>query len=582
MPNDVITLNALTQELNAALQSGRIDKITQPERDEIMMSIRSGKNNLSLVISANPNSPRMHITAAKKDNPYVAPPFVMLLRKFLINAKIDSIGNAGGDRIIRVSLNGKNELWDDTRFDLYVEMIGRYSNIILTDAAGNIIDAIKHIPPSETMRCVLPKMKYELPEQKKATPFDYCKIASQLKDFQGEVVYDYIFKNMSGFSSATLLEILYRAKVSPDATALNDAEAAAIVTIFKNFVEIYNTDDYSPSLSLNQAGKPDDYYIAPYLHTSKQFVSAATLNDAVDLLASEKDRDTRLKTGGKIISAALKSAILKAERHIKNANEKLEESKDAELYRIKGDLILSNLHKIKKGSDNILLTNYYDNTDLTVALDPLISAQENAQRYYKKYSKLKRSYSISLNQIEENTATLEYLMSVKQCFAMAEDPKEFGEIEAELINQGFIKPKEKKRSSPKKAPPSVPARYNIDGVTVLRGKNNIQNDAVTFSTAADTDIWMHVKASHGSHVVILSGNKPISDFVLQKAASIAAYFSEHRASGKVNVDYTLRKNVKRHPSKKTGMVVYCNHNTIMVEPDSCEKYTIGDKSLAQR
>lgn len=568
MPNDVITLNALTKELNLILIFGRIDKITQPEKDEITFTIRAEKTNYRLVISANPNNPRLHLTSNKKDNPYIAPPFVMLLRKYLSGARIEKIALFGNDRIIKIETKGKNDLRDEIKTDLIIEMIGRYSNIILTNGEGYIIDAIKHIPPTENRRSILPKLKYELPEQSKLSVLDSSNVLSTIKEFKSGRLFDYLFQKLSGFAASTLNEILYRAKISPDAETLTDEDISALCKTFDYFVNIPEKQ-YLPALSKNAKGNYDDYYVFPYQYVDKKYIEFELLNQAIDLLVSEKDKGIRLKAYSKDVILALKNAIQKTERNIKHARENLETSKDNEKYKLYGELINANLYRIKRGTEKIALTNYYDNTEITINLNPTLSPQENAQKYYKKYAKLKRTHQISSEILKDKEILYDYLMSIQNNLVMAEDISDIEEIKTELIKKGILasKPKSKKVSMPEK---SAPAKYIFEDFTILRGKNNIQNEKLTFKTAKDNDIWLHVKAYHGSHVIILTENKDVHDSAIETAAKIAAHYSDQRANTKVEVDYTYRKYVKKHPSNNCGMVTYTNYKTIIVEPESKE------------
>ncbi|NCA67679.1 MAG: DUF814 domain-containing protein, partial [Clostridia bacterium] len=576
MPNDVFTLNALTHELCKTLMGGRIDKVTQPEKDEIMLTIRAGQTNHLLVISVNSNNPRLHLTTRKKDNPYTAPPFAMHLRRHIVNSKIEGVYLVADDRIACFELKGKTELFYETKFYLYVELIGRYSNIILTDAENVISDSLKHITPEDNLRCVLPRMKYELPQQAKISPFDSESIIKSLSLMSGTALYDYIFKNISGFASSTLLEIIYRAGLDPMLTTLFEEEVNIITCEITKMLSIFNSSDYAPCISLNSAGKYEDYYILPYLHTQKSFLPMESLNEAIDLLTSEKDKELRLKNSGKSIAAALKAAIVKAQRYLKHARLKLEECANTESFRISGELINANIHNIKKGAEKISLFNYYENKDTVIQLNPQLNAQENAQHYYKKYSKLKRTFTVATTQVEENTQLLNYLMSVQQSFLMAEESKDLAEIEEELVKNGIMQKEVKKTAKVKAMPPAVLTKFVIEGFTVYRGKNNIQNDKLTFKTATESDIWLHVKAFHGSHTVIISCGKKVPDSVIVAAAEIAAYYSEQRNNTKVMVDYTERRNVRRHPSQKCGMVTYTNFNSVTVNPDSHENNILNN------
>ncbi len=569
MPQDAITLNALTQELDILLKGGRVEKISQPENDELMLSIRSDKTRL-LVISANPVNPRVHLTLRKKDNPYSAPSFLMLMRKYLTNARVKSVSLANFDRIIRIVFAARTELRDETTLCLYIELIGRYSNIILVGENGAVIDALRHIVPNENRRGVLPKLSYELPEQGKASAFDSAKVNKVLKAFCGGSLFDYLFRNISGFSPPTLNELLYSAGIAADATMLSARDTIKLSDAFASFANAFGSALFQPSLSLSQQKSYDDYFITPYKHMGKDFVSATSLNEAIDILYSEKDRTERLRVSGAKVSAAIKSALDKVQRRIKNALEKLEECELAEKYRLFGELITANIHTIKKGADKAEVEDYYNGgARIVVLLDPLLNAQQNAQRYYKKYAKLKRAETVSRAILKDSREEKNYILSVKQNLTMAESPDEILDIEAELKAAGYMRT-ENKVKKPIKKRDTAAAMYVVSGFTVLRGKNNAQNDKITFKMAKENDIWLHVKAYHGSHVIILARGEKVPQAVLYSAAEIAAYYSEQRGSTKAQVDYCARKFVKRHPSGGSGMVTYDNYETLTVAPDPHE------------
>lgn len=569
MPQDAVTLKALTQELNSILKGGRIEKITQPENDELMFTVRTDISR-SLVLSANSVNPRVHLTTLKKDNPYSAPSFLMLMRKYLSSSRISGISLANFDRIIRIDFAAHSELQDDLHLSLFVELIGRYSNIILVGADGAVIDAVKHV--ADAKRCVLPKLLYEIPAQSKIPISDRLRVGEALSAFNGGTLYDYLFKNLCGFSAPTLLEILFSAGISPDTLTLSEEEKQSLYAAFHRFDNAFGSAYYQPCLSLSDQNKYDDFYIFPYKNTGKNFHNVSSLNEAVDVFVSEKDRAARLKASGEKINSAIKSALEKARRHIKSAREKLEECKSCNKYKLYGELLTANIYSIKKGAEKAAVSNYYDNGgEIIIQLDPMLNAQQNAQRYYKKYAKLKRAEAVSESMLKSNLETEDYLLSVRQNFLMAESVAELKDIEKELIDAKILRNVLKSLKNNVKPREAAPAKYNICGFNVLRGKNNLQNEKITFKTAVESDIWLHSKAYHGSHVVILTEGKTVPDTVLLAAAEIAAYYSEQRSSGKAEVDYCTRKNVKRSPSGNCGMVNYTNYNTLLVTPDSHEK-----------
>ena len=564
MPNDFFNINALAEELNAFLTNGKILRISQPEKDEITLALRAGGENKLLVISANPNSPRLHLSTQKKENPYMAPPFAMLLRKHLVGGKITSVSTVAQDRIVLFEISGRNELADETALRLYVELMGRYSNIILTDEEDVIFDALRHIPPDEKqLRCILPKVKYLPPSQGKISPISDG-IALALSAYCGGNPISYLLSTVSGFANSTAYELFFRLGIPFDVQSFTSEECEAIEREIHRFATAYHNDLFAPCSD----GK--DFYLFPYTYNGQSYTSYPNFNCAVDELCSEKDRLTRLKTHGKRIATAIKSAETKAERLIKNGYLKLEECKNADQYRLYGDILTCNLGKVKKGATKALLFDYENGQEISIPLDGKLSPVENAQAFYKKYAKQKRTIEFVKVQLEEQKELLEYIRSIKTAFELAEQVGEFEEIERELEQNGFLKPL-KQREKKKKDQPLSPAVYTIDGYTAYRGKNNLQNDYITFKVATSTDLWFHVKDAHGSHVVLFTKGATPPDEVIEKCASLAAFYSTARENPKVRVDYTQRKNVSRHPNKKIGMVIYTKYNSITVTPKNIDK-----------
>ena len=564
MPNDFFNINALADELNLLLTNGKIARISQPEKDEITVALRANGENKLLVISVNPNSPRLHLSTQKKENPYMAPPFAMLLRKHLVGSKITKVSTVANDRIVMFEIAGRNELADEVGLKLYVELMGRYSNIILTDESDMIFDALRHIPPDEKqLRCILPKVKYLPPSQNKISPSSE-NIAVALSAYAGGNPISFLLSTISGFANSTAYELFYRVGIPFDAQSFSNEDCQKLEREIHRFANAFHNDLFEP------CSDGTDFYLFPYTYNGKAYKSYPDFNSAVDELCSEKDRLTRLKTHGKRIAAALKSAETKAERLVKNGILKLEECKNADQYRRLGDILTCNLGRVKKGTTKAVLPDYESGEQVTILLDSKLSPVENAQAFYRKYAKQKRTVEFVKVQQKEQEDLLEYIRSVKTAFELAENVGEFDEIERELEENGLLRPLKQKEKR-KKAQPLSPAVYNLDGFTVYRGKNNLQNDYITFKIATSKDLWFHTKDAHGSHVVLITQGATPSENLIEKCAALAAFYSEARENPKVRVDYTERKNVSRHPNKKIGMVIYSKYNSINIAPKNIDK-----------
>jgi len=566
MPQDVITLHALAEELSDKLVGGRIDRITQPEKDEVRFYVRAKGSNVCLVASANPNAPRLHLTSTKKDNPYAAPAFLMHLRRHALGGLIQGVEVVGYDRIVKMSILGRNEMHDAVSTCLYIELMGRYSNVIAVDAEGKITDAMRHIPPAENqLRAILPHLAYTLPPQPKIIPTDTDAIEQYLSRYAGGDVAKYLFTGVAGMVNITARELVQRAGLTTVSAPLTKTQIATLAALVKGAYEVFGSEAYAPCYAQNDAGEYIDYYIFPYPSTGYSMVATRTLNEAANLCHEQKDKALRLKASGKRLGAVIDNAVKKHEKLLAIAKQKIMDCEQYETLRVAGELITNNIYRLSKGDAKATLYDYYQDKEVTVSLDPLLSPSENAQAYYKRYAKQKRTVEVATKQVSEYQSTLAYLMSVKTAFSLVEDVKELAEIEQELVQNGFLQAPHTSKKVRTPAP-EEPATYVVEGFKILRGKNNLQNERLTFHLAKETDVWMHVKASHGSHVILLTEGKEVPAGVLAAAAEIAAYYSERQASGKVDVDYTLRRNVKRHPAHKTGLVTYTDYHTITVEP----------------
>ena len=566
MPQDVVTLTAIVQELGDALVGGRIDRVTQPEKDEVFLHIRAKGRNHILAISVNPNAPRMHLTTVKKDNPYAAPAFLMHLRKHLVGGCIQSLAIVNCDRIVDMAVLGRNELYDAVSMHLYIELMGRYSNIIAVDGEGTITDALRHIPPDDNqLRAILPHLAYTLPPMGKIKPDDKAALRDYIVAYTAGDLAKYIFAGVAGMVNITVREVVYRAGLSSATAALTPDQIDALLAQIDLAFSACGTAAYAPCYS-TQDGVPHDYYIYPYHTVPLDATRTDTLNLAAETCAVAKDRVLRLHENGKQLATAIRNAQKKVEKALAIAQQKLLECADYEQNRLYGELLTCNLYQLQKGQTSATVLNYYTGEQITIPMDSNKTPAENAQAYYRKYNKQKRTVAVAQAQVQEYTQTLQYLDSIQCAFALCEDTKDLQQIRDELQQAGYLRVQPTKGKVRKPAP-VPPLCYRVDGVLVQCGKNNIQNEQLTFHCARESDIWMHVKAAHGSHVIIrLEGAAP-SPSVLRVAAEIAAAYSDQCQGDKIEVDYTQRKYVKHHPGKKVGMVIYTDYKTIVVTPN---------------
>lgn len=565
MPNDMYTLKALTDELSFALTGGRIEKINQPEKDEFTFYVHKNKSQI-LVVSVNPNCPRIHLTNEKKDNPYVAPSFLMLLRKKLAGARIEKISLVGFDRIIKIDFKGKNEMSDEVSNTLYIELMGRYSNVILCSDQGVIIEALRHIYPENSFRCILPKIKYELPQNNKLAPTDSLKIVEVLQKNDLNDISKRIALSVSGFAYSTIREMLCRIGIDYESKDIDEKNAKLIADAISELYSISTTPKYQPCYTFSD--NSEDFFVFPYNHQPAEYKTVQSLNDAVRICCTERDRRIRLQQESKTVSTAIKNAIKKAEKSLGIARQKMIDSSDFEKLRVYGEIITNNLYLLKKGVEEAELYNYYDDSLIKIKLDPLLTPEKNAQAYFKRYSKSKRTVSVVGEQIKDLEKKLEYLYSLKSMLEICTQPQEIEGIVLEAYSSGILENKASSKTKTKKTTALPPKEYFIDGFIVYRGRNNIDNEQITFRMSSEKDIWLHVKDLHGSHVLIKNNGKDVPDKVIQTASEIAGFYSEGKQNYKIAVDYCEKKYVKKSPSGVKGAVIYTNYKTAYISPSA--------------
>lgn len=561
MGSDLFALSALAKELDKKLKGAKIDKIQQPEVDELRLFVRNNFKNDCLCISCNAGAPRIHFTSMKKQSPKTAPNLLMLLRKYISNGIIEGVKIFNNDRILEIKINAKTEMRDDATFFIFVEIMNRYSNIVFTDENLIILDAVKHLPLDIARdHVVLRGIKYAPVGQNKTSYLTDC--FDVIDKYSNGDIHKYILDNISGFSGTTVSEILYRASVKSDAMSLSSAEKNRIKDVLDYFK---NLDKITPCII---DGK--DVYPIVYesLKKDDNIVFFESMSDAYDFINTDCDKAIRNKARLKTLSSTANRLIKKIEKNIAIDLNNLKDCEDMEKYRIFGELIVANIYKIKKGDEVLDCINYYTNESVSIPLDKMLSPSKNSTAYYNKYNKLKRTKEFAIKKLEQDRELLEYVKSIEQEIATLPYESDSAPIEQELDMLGGNRKKSvKKERNPKQEPPYI---YKVDDFYIYRGKNNIQNDELTFKIASSNDTWLHLKAEHGAHTIIQNQGRPIPDKVLKIACEITA--STKGAS--CDVDYTQRKNVKRKPSSHPGQVIYVNYKTIHAEPDSHLEYLI--------
>ena len=553
MPLDSITLGVLVKELNTKLIDSKITKISQPEKDEIVLHIFCGQN-LKLLISANAALPRIHLTNSVKENPLTAPAFCMLLRKHLTNGTITSIRQQPFERVIIFDIFAGNEMGDKETKHLIAEIIGKAANLFLTDESYRILGTFRQMPLSTlNSRPSLPGQTYEFLSQERISPDNFSEIENILSSANPQDPISFLQEKLFGLSWSTLQEIIQ--------TETNSKK------ICKRFAEFYDSlNAPNPIVVFDNQQKPIDVLPIDYKTISNFKKTYSSLNEAFDDYFQQKDAVQRHGEKTRQYATIIKNAIARITKKIALQRETLLEAENNEQNKICGEIILANIYKIKKGDKELIAQNYYDESsvEIKIPLNDLLNPQQNAAKYFKKYSKEKKTVEYTTKLLVENQAQLDYLLSIKQSLNNPLSSSDMDEIAIELDSLKLTK-KEKTTKKKKQMPQVKPMRFEIDSFTVFVGKNNIQNDKLV-SSAAPNDIWMHTKDLHSAHLIILSNNQVIPDKVLLTCAQITAYFSEGKDSTKIAVDYTLKKHIKKPGGSPPGFVTYTNQQTIIVDP----------------
>lgn len=560
MPFDGIVLNTVVNELKQLI-GYKVDKIFQPEKDEIHIQFRI-QSKKRLKFSINSSMPYITLTTTRKTNPAVPPNFLILLRKYLSGAIITDIKQLGLDRIVIISFLGKNELGDATHYNLVYELMGKHSNLVLLNNEDIIIDSLKRVAPyMSSVRQILPGLVFNFIENKKLNikEISYEEFASKIKESKASI-FKSIYLNFQGISPVFSSSLLYSFNIDENMIP-NDLNENELLKIYNYLHDIKSESNY---IFVDDDEFYKDFYIVK-LNTFENYKTFDTALEMIDEFYKTKDMQLRIKQKSSNIKKLLDNRIKRVENKLGSFYNELNSSSDSEKYKIYGELILSNIFNIQKGMKEISLLNYYDNSNITIPLNENKTPQENSQIYYKKYNKMKKAKENILVQIVKTKNELNYLLSVLTALENNLQDSNIEAIKNELIQEGYIK---KHVYVKKKKQESKPHKFvSNTGFNILVGKNNIENDQITFKTAKKRDIWLHTKDIPGSHVIIVTGGKEVDDETLEYAAMLAAYHSKARNSSTVPVDYTTVKNVKKPNGSKPGFVIYFHQKTIHITPD---------------
>ncbi len=577
MALDGPVISNVVYELKEKLIPGRISKISQPEKDELLLTIKNNRDNYKMLLSANASLPLVYLTEENKQSPMTAPGFCMLLRKYLNSAKILDITQPGLERILRFKIEHLNEMGDLCVKYLIFEVMGKHSNIIFTDDENTIIDSIKHISHLvSSVREVLPGRKYLPPPNKeKKDPFtityeDFKKYVLKKPLPMGKAIYT----SLTGFSPLMANEVCFRASVDSEAStsALSEPEGLHLYKNLERLITDVTEHNYTPNIVLEE-GIPVEFSCFPlscYGSLGKR--ESDSICAVLESFYASKNTFSRIHQKSSDLRKVVANAI---ERNTKKYELQLKQLKDTEKrdkYKIYGELINTYGYHLEPGAKSLTALNYYTNEDITIPLDPTLTPAENAKLYFEKYNKLKRTYEALSNFIEETKMDLVHLDSIRTSLDIALAEEDLAELKEELMEYGYIRRRNMQgkpgAKNKRQKIVSKPFHYiSSDGYHIYVGKNNYQNDELTFKFAVGADWWFHAKKIAGSHVIVQTGGNKLPDKTFEEAARLAAYYSKGRNANKVEIDYTEKKNVKKPSGGKPGFVVYYTNYSMLVPPD---------------
>lgn len=579
MAFDGITVAAVTRELNAALTGGRITKIAQPEADELLLTIKTPAGANRLYISASASLPLIYLTDENKPSPMTAPNFCMLLRKHIGNGRITNVSQPGLERIIHLDIEHLDELGDLCQKKLIVEIMGKHSNIIFCDEKEMIIDSIKHVNAQmSSVREVLPGRPYFIPDtMEKKDP-----LGISLEDFREVLLHKpaklgkAIYTSFTGISPVVAEEICALAGVDSQVTApdLTDDSLTHLYRQFSYYMEPIRSGDYRPVIYYD--GKNPKEFSAVLLshyarYNTKEFDS---ISQVLKTYYADKNTLTRIRQKSTDLRHVVQTALERNRKKYDLQSRQLKDTENRDKYKVYGELINIYGYGLPSGSKELTALNYYTDTTITIPLDPVLTPQENSQKYFSRYNKQKRTFEALTKLIEETSEDIRYLESISNALDIAMNEADLAQIKEELVQSGYIRRKAAKKKIKLN---SRPMHYiSADGYHMYVGKNNLQNDELTFSFATGNDWWFHAKDAPGSHVIVKTNGDELPDRTFEEAGRLAAYYSKNRGSDKVEIDYVEKKHVKKPNGAKPGFVVYYTNYSLVIDSDISEIKSVQD------
>lgn len=574
MAFDGIVMAALASEMRTVLNDGRLAKIAMPEKDELLLNFKTNTGNSRLLISAGASLPLIYLTDESRTSPAQAPTFCMLLRKHLNTARIESICQAGLERILVIELEHRDELLELSHKKLIIEMMGKYSNIIFTDMDDTIIDSIKRVPASvSSLREVLPQRTYTFPQElAKIDPLeenaDNFNSVIRSSEFEiGKTLYI----RYAGISPLISREICSRCGIDEDSASgsLSESQISDLFACFSDIMRMVRNESFSPVM-IRRNGLPVDFcaiHLEMYEGSEYEQIPYDSISALLRDYYSAKDTYTRMRQKTADIRKLVTNALERASKKYDLQSRQLKDCRGKDIFKVYGDLLNTYGYSLKGGEQSFTCVNYYDdNNEISIPLDKNKTARENAKRYYDKYAKMRRTEAALGEEILKTTADIDHLSSILSSLDNCEYESDLDEIKEELTDYGYIK---KHTGKNRKTFKSSPLHFvSLDGYDIYVGKNNYQNEEVTFKIAAGNDWWFHAKNAPGSHVIVKCSDdiEHIPDRLFEEVAGIAAYYSSKKNDEKVEIDYTQKKNLKRVAGAAPGYVIYHTNYSMLASP----------------
>ncbi|MCD8153908.1 MAG: NFACT family protein [Clostridiales bacterium] len=574
MAFDGITISALVAEMNKNLKGGRISKIAQPEADELLITAKGPGGTCRLLLCASASLPLIYFTQKNKPSPLTAPNFCMLLRKHIGSARILQIRQPGMERVVEFDLEHLNEMGDVCHKRLILELMGKHSNLIFCDDQGMILDSIKHVSSNmSSVREVLPGRPYFIPNtREKENPLTVCE-----EEFTQHICKKpcgsakALSSSLTGISAVTAQEICYRASLDGDdpAGSLDETACLHLYHTFRRMMEDVEKENFSPNIVF-RGDEPVEYGVFRFSQYGSEysFQSFDSVSSMLETYYATKNVLTRIRQKSSDLRRVVQTALERNRKKQLLQQKQMGDTEKKDKYRIYGELINTYGYGLEEGCKSFRAVNYYNNEEITIPLDPTLTPGENAKKYFDRYGKLKRTQEALTEQLQDTAEEIQHLESISNALDIARTESDLSQIREELTQYGYIRKHASAKKGSKMQAKSRPFHYiSSDGYDIYVGKNNFQNDALTFQFASGNDWWFHAKKMAGSHVIVRSKGEELPDRVFEEAGALAAWYSKGRSAPKVEIDYIQKKHVKKPASAKPGFVVYYTNYSLMAVPD---------------